>query len=351
MTTTADIISRVRLELGDLPQVFTETFIADGVSTARKLAYYPVSAASITGSINGTVINPATISAEERTGRVVFTAPPAVGATVVLTGTHFRYFDDADLTTFVNEAMNQHTVNRTDAYGRTITMGNLSAVEDYPLALLATINALYALATDASFDIDIYAPDGVNIPRSERFRQLTEMISTRQQQYQALSEALGIGLYATQVYNLRRISRMTERYVPVFVPQEIDNRTPPTRAHLPIPSYGAIPVPSSSQNYDLVTTQGDAFAVTLQFSFDLTGYTLSSQVRSYVGNPVLGAQFAITVVDAPAGIATLALTPTQTMNLPLESVWDCQVTNNADATDVRTPISGKVFTNRQVTTS
>ena len=104
-----------------------------------------------------------------------------------------------------------------------MTLTKLAAVEQYPIAILAVIEALWALATDASFDINIFAPDGVTIPRSERYHQLVNMINQRQEQYRTLCSALNIGLWRLEIGTLRRVSRHTNKLVPIYMPQEIDD--------------------------------------------------------------------------------------------------------------------------------
>lgn len=348
MATVTDIVNRVRLELADLATPFTQTFTGDG-STAWNLSYYPVDASTVSVTINGAPVSNTSIGVEERTGRLVFSTAPPVASAVVVTGTHYRYFSTNDLSTFVADASEQHTANRTDAFGRKITLGVLPSIEEYPLALLATVNSLYALATDAAFDIDIQAPDGVTIPRSERYRQLMDMIAVRQAQYQQLCQLLNIGLFKIDVFTFRRISKATNRYVPIFVPQEIDDPTAPQRIYLPIPTYGSQAVPQTAAAYDWVLTQGDSVSTTFEFGFDLTNYTLAAQVRRYPSDLVLAASFGVTVVDVTTGVVTLSLTAPDTMRLPLRGFWDLQITDVLNPAVVNTLVSGLVFVNRQVT--
>jgi hypothetical protein len=306
---------------------------------------------SVTGTntVNVSVVNTNTVS-----GTVTFTQVPKSGATIVVSGTHYRYFTTSELTTFVNTAVTQHTDNKTDSYGRQITLALIPVVEEYPVALLATIEALWALATDSAFDINISAPDGVTIPRSQRFSQLSAIIQTRKEQYRELCAALNIGLWRIEMGVLRRVSRTTNKLVPVYMPQEIDDSTKPERVYIENNLKGRTPLPDPVGVYDIVITQGDTWEVEFDIytsagvAFDLTGYNLLAQIRTYPGSPLLVATPTITVVDMVNGKIKLSLTSDQTDSFPLKSFWDLQI-SSVDGTFNQTYVRGLVFANPQVT--
>jgi hypothetical protein len=338
--------SRVRMELNDSPRSFV--WGAEATGTHRyEMPYSPVDGASLAVFVNGTDVSNS-VEVEEHTGVLTFDDAPDAGDEISVSGTYFRYFSDTELDTFVHDAVAQHSHNRTDEFGRAINIGNLPVIEDYPVSILGTIQALYALVTDASFDIDISTPDGVGIPRSERYRQLMEMIQARRDQYNQLCQALNIGINRIEVFTFRRISKRTNRYVPVYLPQELDDRSKPVRAYLPLPTYGTAPGPDPSGRYDIVLTQGDSFSVVLDFPFDITGYTALAQIRLYPESAAYAAQFEVTEEDYSQGKLRISLSPEQTKRLTLRSYWDIQLTANNDPEDVKTYISGTVFCKRQI---
>jgi len=114
-------------------------------------------------TLDGTDIS-TTVDVEETTGYMTFDEVPETGAVVVAAGTYFKYFTVTEIEQFVCTAFDQHTANHADTYGRAILLDTLPGLEEYPVITYASTLALYTLATDASFDIDITAPDGV--PRS-----------------------------------------------------------------------------------------------------------------------------------------------------------------------------------------
>lgn len=351
MATLSDLISKVRTELNDQARQFTKVFTGDGVTKDFNTGYKPMDTTTLMVTDNSTVLaNPTTYTVEPLYGVIHTATAPVAGHTLTITGNVFRYFTDDQLTYYVNTAVLQHTSNRTDSFNRAITIDTLPEIESYPVVLLASIEALWALATDAAFDIDIQAPDGVNIPRSERFRQLSAIIESRKEQYRNLCSALNIGVWRIEMGTLRRVSRTTNKLVPIYVPQEIDDATSPERVYMQNDLNGRTVVPSTVPIYDMVMMQGDDFSVILDFpdTMDFSTMTFKAQIRTYPGSPTLWATFTIAVYDANLKKLRLSLAGTSTASLPVRSFWDIQATSSVDST-VTTYLRGQVFTTRQVT--
>ena len=347
MATLTGLVDRVRLELGDPGKAFVWGTEATGTQR-YELPYSPVLGSTMIIFVNDLEVTDA-VEVEEHTGVLTFDTAPDPGDKISVHGTYFRFFTDSELAYIADAAVQEHLYNRTDAFGRALNVGNLPIVEEYPAALLGTIQALYTLATDASFDIDITTPDGVHVPRSERYRQLMEAINLRKGQYDDMCKALNIGLTRIDVFTFRRISKSTNKYVPIYMPQEIDDRTPPSRIYLPIPTYGGSPVPSAAAPYDLVFTQGDDFSVDIDFPFPLTGIKVEAQIRLFPESAAIVAKPTIEVIDEAAGTVRLSLDHSQTAKVPLRAYWDAQATGPAPSTFTETFINGLVFCKRQVT--
>lgn len=350
MATLSNLADRLRSELGDIGKSFVYQFVADGTTNRYLLPYSPVDAVNMVITADGTDISP-TVDVEETTGYMTFDTKPDEGTVIVAVGTYFRYFTVTEIEQFVCTAFEQHTANHADAYGRAVLLETLPGLEEYPVVIYASTLALYTLATDASFDIDITAPDGVTIPRSERYRQLMQMVETRKQQYKELCSLLGIGLYKIDVFSLRRVSKTTNRYVPVYIPMEVDNKSMPQRAILNIPSYGSAIAPSSVPTKDLVMYSGDSFTAILDFpdNMDVNDYTWESQISMQPGSSVKLTSFTIDTVVGANDQLQLSLTTEQTEALPEKAYWDIQGTLIADTSQVRTFIRGAVFTTEDVT--
>lgn len=306
MATIDSLVGRVRTELGDLGKSFVQQFMADGTTNRFKLNYSPLDGASVRVWKNDQEISDQ-CSVEESTGVLVIDTLPLDGDEFTVNGSYFRYFTTTELANLVTDAVAQHAGRDTDSTGRKITVSNLPFIEEYPVAIFATTMALYTLATDAAFDIDIMAPDGVNIPRSERYRQLMEMITTRQGQYRELCVQLGIGLYSIDVFSLRRVSKTTNRYVPVYKPQEVDDRSFPQRADLPLPTYGDQRPAFPTEAGELTAYQGRSFATSVDVTGNYAGKSFVANVVQQRGSLQLVQTFALSVTGGTNLVATAAI--------------------------------------------
>ena len=350
MAILSDLISRVRLETGDQPTKFSYTATGDGVTKVFTLNCKPVDPVTLSVTVNGTAqLTPTNYTLEKDIGVITFVTAPAVNAAIVVNGLVYRYFTDSDITTFVNDAVTQHSYNRTDAYGSQINISNIPAVEEYPVAILASIEALWALATDAAFDINVTAPDGVVIPRAQRYQQLTNIIQQRWDQYRNLCAQLNIGLWRIEMGTLRRVSRKTNKLVPVYMPQEIDDSRKPERLYLQNDHTGRTPLPEYAAVYDIALYQGNSWSQQFIFPFDITNLVFEAQIRTYPNAPSLYATFAYQITDGPNGVLTLSLDPGDTEYIPVRAFWDLKATTPAIPNFAQTYIQGQVFTTQAVT--
>jgi hypothetical protein len=350
MALIADLLSRVRLELGDQQKQFTFTATGDGTTKDFYLNVKPVELTNLYVTVAGAAIAyPAGYTLEGSLGALHFVTAPAVNAAITVTGTADRYFLDSELTLFINTAVTQHTNNRTDAFGSTVKLASIPPVEEYPIAILASIEGLWALATDAAFDINITAPDGVVIPRAQRYTQLTGIITQRMEQYKQLCSALNIGLWRLEIGTLRRISRTTNKLVPIYLAQEIEDHRKPERIYIQNDLLGRVSKPEYAGTYDIQMYQGDNWSQLFTFPFDVTNLTFKAQIRTYPNAPVAYATFTITKPDPTNGVIQLSLTPSQTAYFPARAFWDLQATDASNANFEQTYVKGQVFTAQQVT--
>lgn len=355
MATLTTLSDRLRAEIGDIGRSFVETFESDGLTKRFQLQYAPIKGSNLTIKVGNTNVS-STSTVEEVVGMIELASTPIAGSQVTISGTAYKYFTDTEIQYYVNNAFLEHARSTTDSNGALATLSTLPSIDEYPLVILASTMALYTLATDSAFDIDIISPDGVSIPRSERFRQLSEIIANRKEQYRELCNMLGIGMYKIEVFSLRRTSRRTNAYVPIYRPKEIDDRSLPQRVYLPIPTYGDITPPGTVATRDLSIYAGDDFELILKFNMDLSTYTPLSQIRlspSYPANqvgPVIVATFEIEKFASVTGgildSLRLSLEDAVTASLPRTAFWDIQLTSSLG--EVKTYLTGKVFTRAQV---
>lgn len=350
MATIDGMADRLRYEIGDIGRSFVYQFIADGTTNRFLIPYSPLDGANLVVNQEGDDVS-ATVEVEEATGYIVFDTVPAPGDSIVVAGNYYKYFTNNEVCQYVSDAFEQHTAFHTDSYGRTMSTSTLPTVEEYPVVIYASTLAMYTLATDASFDIDITAPDGVMIPRSERYRQLMQMIDVRKNQYKELCSQLSIGLYKIDVFSLRRISKTTNEYVPVFEPQEIDNKSPKTRVRLPIPTYGNVKPTPTTVVQDLNIYEGDDYEFSIRLDFEVDNLTPLAEIRSLPGAAVVVTEFTVTKPNITEDgdnqrTLVLSLTGEQTRLLPGKSYYDVQLTDAEGVT--HTYVSGIIFVTKEV---
>lgn len=250
-TTLAAVRERLRYELGDYTETFSVSIPGDGSAADIDLPAEAIASMVVTtvdGDGNSTTLTAGTdYTADTRRGVINLAEPLGEGVTLTAEGTRAQFFTDAELDMFIESALLKHGHNTTT---RTVvrdpvsgfkryyidprTLANLPAVEVHPVAILATIEALWALAADASYDINVVTSEGTSLPRQERYAAIMQMISAQQARYDQLAQQLGVGMNRIEMFTLRRVSRTTGRLVPVYQSREYDEHGPPTRVYPPV---------------------------------------------------------------------------------------------------------------------
>jgi hypothetical protein len=243
------IRSRTRTELADKPRTFQAQVVGDGLTS-----YFDLPARHVdTSSLIVTRLDPGEqpvdavplvlntdYSVDAFEGAILLPSPLTDGALLTVTGTKYKFFDNEQLDEFIETSFAQITKGRTftsatiNQWGYRqytqypYTYDTVPEVEILPLALLAAIQGLWVLATDASYDIDI-SEDGASIPRSERYRQIMGQIGALTARFDEIAQNLNIGIKRIEMANLRRVARMTGRLVPLYLEKEYDDHSLPVR--------------------------------------------------------------------------------------------------------------------------
>jgi hypothetical protein len=248
MATEAEIIRRVRKELGDLEEPFRQTYRGTGMQDQYDLPSQRVSTTGLkvfktdpVSLANTNLVLTTDFTLDAENGVVTLTTPLTKDWLLTAEGVAFGMFTDDEIAEYVHDAVLQHTNERFETtryrspegfirYERSqVVLDNLPEVEEPLVAILATIEALWALATDASTDIDVTTSEGTHVSRGQRFAQLQTQIALLTEKYQTLCAQLNVGLFRIEVSNLRRVSRTTNRLVPIFVEREYDDNSMPVR--------------------------------------------------------------------------------------------------------------------------
>jgi len=247
VATEAALISRIRLELGDSPQPFRGQFRGTGTQKT-----FDLPAVNVSGTgLKVFTVNPTTLvitdlvdadyTMDLANGLITLDTVLTTDYLLVVEGNSFGLFTDAEIAAFLHDALLQHTNNAFDTIRYRdengfikyqhykITLTNLPEVEEIVVALLAATEALWALSTDASTDIDVHTSEGTFVPRSQRYGQIVSQINLLTEKYRTLCAQLNVGLYRIEMSTLRRVSKTTGRLVPLYVAREFDDATMPTR--------------------------------------------------------------------------------------------------------------------------
>lgn len=250
-TTVDDVRARLRYELGDHAEEFSAVIDGDGETRQFELPVQVVTTEDLIVAIDdGTTVTE--VPANEyhlnaKQGIITLDATVAQGEKLYVRGENAQFFTDAELDMFLNTALLKHGHNATVRsvvrdpitgfkryYTDPMALSNLPAVEGHLLAILGTIEALWILASDASYDINVVTAEGTSLPRQERYAAIMQMIAAQQARYDDLALKLNIGMSRIEMFTLRRVSRSTGRLVPLYQPREYDEQTPPTRIYPPV---------------------------------------------------------------------------------------------------------------------
>jgi hypothetical protein len=258
VATIDDLRTRVRSELGDRLLPFRDTLRGTGSVSQYELSANNVlptgfSVEKISGSTTTTLASPADYTLDAVNGILDLTTALAQDDLLLVSGSSYGLFSDDELDAYLNDALAQHNRGRStntryqdsDGFIRysqePISVDNLPPEEDLLVVLLATIEAMWALSTDAATDINVQTSDGTTVDRGQRFAQIQTQLGMLTDRYQMLCEKLGVGLFSIEVTNLRRVSRTTNRLVPLFREKEYDDYSLPARI---------IPPPQPGHQYD-----------------------------------------------------------------------------------------------------
>ncbi len=230
-TSTSDIAGIAKLLMRDHPRFFEASVGGNGSGRTFKLPHLFIEEATFTvkDESDNDLEMDVDYALDGRNGYITFATPPGAGDQFWITGYYSLWFWGPDLERHVQHIVNQH------AHGRPgFSLLTLSPVEAQVIAEGAIVEALWSLAIELSTDIDVNTPEGMGIPASQRYRQVMALLDYWQRRYREDSAMLNVGLYAIQMYDLRRVSYTTGRLVPLYVPQEIDDTSRPVRIKPPI---------------------------------------------------------------------------------------------------------------------
>jgi hypothetical protein len=233
-TAVQGLIAGSREFLRDFPMFF-ETDIALVDITTFRLPHPLVSSSAlqvVTIEDEQMVPVPAdAIQLDQRNGLLKFMDPSYLGKRVMVNGYHYTWFLDADLAFHAQRSLIDVS------YGQEISsMEDFSLIETDTIIMGTIVSALWSLTTELALDIDVSTPEGMYIPARQRYAQALQMWQSWSAQFNERMQNLNLGTGKLEQFYLRRVARLTNRLVPLYVPREVDSRLPPRRIYPSIPS-------------------------------------------------------------------------------------------------------------------
>lgn len=227
-----DVIRIARNYLRDFPRFFQTSFTPNGITyelgkpniDADSLwtAYVPTGAASVS------VLPASSYSIDDRNGLLRLKAPLANADTLMIEGYYYEWLTVGDMSFFADMAIDFNTHNLD-----TPLEMMAPAVVDV-IGINALVQALWGLLSEYSRDIDVITSESVHIIASQRYRMVASLLEYWQAEYNKRAQALNIGLERLEVLTLRRVSKTTNRYVPVYLNKELEDTDPLVRLWPPI---------------------------------------------------------------------------------------------------------------------
>jgi hypothetical protein len=233
MASAADMASTARTYLRDFPIYFEIDEGPLNVLTIR-LPHPLVQTASLQVYITDTSATPPTTMLTDqweldgRNGLLKVTDETALGKVVLVSGYHHTWFSDEELTFHLSKVIHEMTYQ-----GQ--SLDDFVPVQMDIIALGGVVHALWSLSMELALDIDVSTPEGMFIPARQRYSQVVAMAQGFEREYQDKAAMLNMGLNSFDQSRLRRVAKMTGRFVPVYIDREFDDPRPPERVYPPIP--------------------------------------------------------------------------------------------------------------------
>lgn len=238
MTTAADMASTARTYLRDYPQYFEVDEGPLNVLTIR-LPHPLVQSSSLQVYLTDLSVDPIDTALTDqweldgRNGLLKITDTSALSKRVLVAGYHFNWFSDEELTFHLSKSVHEMTYQ-----GQ--SLDSFAPVQMDITALGGVVHALWSLAMELALDIDVSTPEGMFIPARQRYSQVVAMAQGFEREFNDKAAMLNMGLFSFDQSRLRRVAKMTGRYVPVYIDREFDDPRPPERVYPPIPEGSAV---------------------------------------------------------------------------------------------------------------
>lgn len=222
MTTLAEVSSVARKLSRDFGTFFEINFATTGATLRLPHPLVEPSSVSVINNTDGAAVTDFVVNS--RGGLIKIPNPSQYEDGVYVSGMYYQWFLDEDLDFFSQVIISEHMHHRPG-----VDLQSIMGVEVEVMGIGALVGALWSLLAEFATDIDISSPEGMNIPAHQRFQQVQALIQYWENRYEDKAAMLNVGLKRIEMQTLRRVTRLTGRYAPLYRPREIDNPRPPIR--------------------------------------------------------------------------------------------------------------------------
>lgn len=222
LTPLEHTIQLARNYLRDFPKFFQVSF--DAIGRTYELGQINIDSstlwiASTTGA-SATEFTSADYSLDARNGILRLASTPASGTKLMVEGYYYEWLLPEDLQFYSERSINFHT----PTINVPLEQANPAVLD--VVGLGALVEALQALMTEYARDIDVMTSESVHIPASSRYRMVADLCQRWETEYRKHANNLNIGPERIEQLSLRRVSRTTNRYVPLFKAKELGDYGP-----------------------------------------------------------------------------------------------------------------------------
>jgi len=208
--------------LRDFPKFFQVSF--DALGRTFELGQPNIDPTTVwiatTVGASVTPLTAADYTLDHRNGVLRLKNPPAASTQLLVEGYYYEWIIPEDLQFYSERSINFHqpTIR--------IPLENATPAVLDVVGLGALVEALQALMTEYARDIDVMTSESVHIPGSQRFRMLQTLCDKWEVEYRKHANNLNIGPERIEQFSLRRMSRTTNRLVPLYKAKEIGDYGP-----------------------------------------------------------------------------------------------------------------------------
>ena len=222
LTPLEHVMQLARTYLRDFPKFFQVSF--DAVGRTYELGQTNVDSSTLwiasTLGASATELTTSQYSIDNRNGILRLASTPAANTKIMIEGYYYEWILPEDLQFYSERSINFHT----PTISVPLEQANAAVLD--VVGLGALVEALQALMTEYARDIDIMTSESVHIPASARFRMLQSLCQQWEIEYRKHANNLNIGPERIEQFSLRRVSRTTNRYVPLFKAKELGDYGP-----------------------------------------------------------------------------------------------------------------------------